>query len=364
MPKSHRILSQYVIREFLRIFSLSLTSLILICILVIFFEKLSLFIRHDANPLVMLEFLLYKIPEAAFQWTLPYAVLMATVLTLGIFSSHSEITAMKASGISLYRITFPLLLFAFLASLCSFMGNEYLVPYANQRTQYLLDVEVRKEEPSSFFKNFKIWYHGDRQIFNIQLLDPQERSLKGVTLYQFDDQFRCIQRIDAKEAKWINGTWRFYGGAVRDFNENGSIRTVPFQEMELPLKETWESFQKVKRDADQLSYSDLATYVEKIRSAGYDSIRYEVSLQAKLSYPFLSFVMVLIGIPFALKTSRSGGIALNIGISVLIAFAYGVTFYVSLSFGKSGLLSPLFAAWTPTLLFSLAGAFTLMSVRQ
>ena len=297
MSKNHRILSRYVIREFLRIFSLSLTSLVLICIIVIFFERMSLFIRHDANPLVMLEFLMDKVPEAAFQWTLPYAVLLATVLTLGIFSSHSEITAMKASGISLYRITFPLLIFAFLASLCAFLGNEYLVPYANQRAQYLLDVEVRKEEPSNFFKNFKIWYHGDRQIFNIQLLDPQEKSLKGVTLYQFNDQFRCIQRIDAKEAKWINGTWRFYGGAVRSFDGSGSIQTKPFQEMELPLKETWDSFQKDKRDADQMSYSDLDAYVEKIRSAGYDSTRYEVALQAKLSYPFLSFVMVLMVFP-------------------------------------------------------------------
>jgi lipopolysaccharide export system permease protein len=74
--------------------------------------------------------------------------------------------------------------------------------------------------------------------------------------------------------------------------------------------------------------------------------------------------MVLIGIPFALKTGRSGGIALSIGISVLIGFAYGVTFSVFLSFGKSGVLSPLLSSWTPTLLFGLAGIFTLMSIRQ
>jgi len=74
--------------------------------------------------------------------------------------------------------------------------------------------------------------------------------------------------------------------------------------------------------------------------------------------------MVLVGIPFALKTGRSGGAALSIGISVLIGFVYGVFYYVFLSIGKAGILSPFFASWTPTLLFGLTGIFTLMSVRQ
>ena len=133
---------------------------------------------------------------------------------------------------------------------------------------------------------------------------------------------------------------------------------------EFSLQENWNSFQKLERRSDELSYSELMIYIEKIRSAGYDATRYVVELHAKLSYPFLSLVMVLIGIPFALKTARSGGVALNIGISILIAFADGVLFYVFLSFGKSGVLPPLVAAWTPTVLFSLAGVFTLMSVRQ
>jgi lipopolysaccharide export system permease protein len=74
--------------------------------------------------------------------------------------------------------------------------------------------------------------------------------------------------------------------------------------------------------------------------------------------------MVLIGIPFALKTGRSGGVAISIGISVVIGFAYAMMYYVFLSFGKSGVLPPLVSSWTPTLLFSLAGIFTLMSIRQ
>ena len=364
MFENYRILQRYVVREYLKTFSLSLSSLILIYVVVLFFQKMSNFIKYQAPSTLIFEYLLFKVPDVTFQWTLPYAVLLATLLTLGMFSRHSEITAMKAGGVSLYRITFPLLLIAFLISLCSFLGNEYLVPYTNQRTQYLLDVKLRKEETSGFFKNYKIWYRSDHRIFNIQLLDPQKKVLKGFTLYQFDNRFRCIQRIDARDAKWIDGKWRFYDGAVRDFDENGSIRMTPFKELDFPLLESWESFQTIERRSKEMSYTELRTYIQKIQYAGYDATRYLVDLYSKLSYPFLNLIMVLIGVPFALKTGRSGGVALNIGVSVMIGFTYGIIFYIFLSFGKSGVLSPFLSSWMPTLLFGLAGIFTLMSVRQ
>jgi lipopolysaccharide export system permease protein len=281
-----------------------------------------------------------------------------------MLSRHSEVTAMKAGGVSLYRITLPLLLLAFLISLFSFLGNEFLVPFSSQKGEYLLSVRVRKEEQSSFFKNQKIWYHSDHRVFNIQLLDPKKKILSGFTLYQFDDHFRCVQRIDAREVRWMDGKWRFYDGAMRQFDEGGGIQVTPFEELEYPINESWESFQTIERKSREMSYSELQAYVEKIQSAGYDATRYLVDLYAKYSYPLLNVIMVLIGIPFALKTGRSGGVAMSIGISVMIGFAYGVTFYIFLSFGKSGVLSPLLSSWTPTLLFGLTGIFTLMSLRQ
>jgi len=364
MFESHQTLQRYVLREYLKIFGLTLSGMILIYIVVLFLQKMDVIINNRAPFYLMFVYLLYKIPEVIFQWTLPYAVLLATLLVLGMLSRHSEITAMKAGGVSLYRITFPLLVLALLISLFSFLGNEYLVPFSNQRAQYLMSVEVRKEPPTSFFKNYKIWFHSGRRIFNIQLLDTEKKMLKGFTLYQFDNHFRCIQRIDAREAQWVNGTWWLYDGAIRDFDESGSIRTTSFEKAEYAIPEDWEAFQTIERQSEEMSYTELRAYIQKIQSAGYDATRYLVDLYAKYSYPLLNLIMVLIGIPFALKTGRSGGAALSIGVSVMIGFAYGVTFYVFLLFGKSGVLPPLVSSWTPTLLFGLAGIFTLMSIRQ
>jgi lipopolysaccharide export system permease protein len=249
-------------------------------------------------------------------------------------------------------------------SLISFLGNEHLVPLTNQKSRYLLDIKVYRESPTSSFKNYKIWYHSGHRVYNIQLLDPEKKILKGFTLYQFDDQFRCVQRVDAREVKLVDGKWWLSNGAVRDFDQSGSIRTTQFVEMEYDLQEHWDAFQTIERRSREMSYTELRNYIQKVQASGYDATRYLVDLYSKYSFPFLNVIMVLIGIPFALKTGRSGGVALSIGISVVIGFAYGVTFYIFLSFGKSGVLSPLLSAWTPTLLFGLAGIFTLMSIRQ
>ncbi len=230
IPESHRTLHRYLVQEFLKIFALSLISLILIYAVVLFFQKMDTFIKNQAPFNLIFEYLLYKIPELTFQWTLPYSILLSTLLTLGTLSRHSEITAMKAGGVSLYRITLPLFFIALITSFFSFLGNEYLVPVTNQRTKYLLDVKVRKEQPSSSFKNYKLWYHSGERIYNVQLLDPKTKVLKGFTLFQFDPGFRCIRRIDAREARWIDGKWRFVDGVERNFGTNGSVQVLPFNE--------------------------------------------------------------------------------------------------------------------------------------
>jgi lipopolysaccharide export system permease protein len=218
--------------------------------------------------------------------------------------------------------------------------------------------------PASYFKNYKIWYRSNNHILNIQFLDPQKKALNGFTLYQFDDNFHCTKRIDAREVKWIEGRWWFYDGTVRDFGESAPTQVIPFKKIELDLGEDWESLRRIGRYSEEMSYGELWTYIQKIQAAGYDATRYLVDLYSKLSTPFLNLIMILIGIPFALKTSRSGGVALSIGMSVMIGFSYGVIFYIFISFGKSGVLSPFISAWIPTLLFGLAGIFTLMSIRQ
>jgi len=167
---------------------------------------------------------------------------------------------------------------------------------------------VRKEPPTGFFKNYKIWYRSDRRILNIQLLDAAKKALRGLTLYEFDDQFRCTQRIDASEARWADGKWRFYDGAIRDFGESGSIRMTAFKEMDFPLKENWESFQKSAGDSAEMSYGELRTYIQKIQAA--DTMQPDIWLTSMLKYPIpFKFDHDPDRCPVRPQTGRSGGVA-------------------------------------------------------
>jgi len=162
--------------EYLKIFGLPWKSDLHLCV-VLFFQKLDTITKHQAPFYLIFEYLLYK-----YRGDLPMDfALWGIALNPSHprnFSRHSEITAMKAGGVSLYRSPCPHLPRPDL-QLLLLSRNEYLVPVTNQRTRHLLSVQVRKEQPSSSFKNYKIWFHADHRIYNIQLSTGNKGS-KGI----------------------------------------------------------------------------------------------------------------------------------------------------------------------------------------
>lgn len=366
MLRPHRwisILSRYIAREFIIMFLLSIAASNVIYLVIDFFESLENFLEHHAPVGLVIQYYLLKVPLITFQ-TLPLAVLLSTLITLGTLSRHMEITAMKANGISLYRITKPILLISFLIAFITFFGNEYLVPYAHQRTEHIMDVEVRKADQKVSFKNLNIWYREGPAIYNFQAFDPDRNTLQGITVYRFDKDFQLIQRVDAHDAVWDRHRWVFNDVTIRKFGGKESMALEHHQRMDFPMDITPENLRKAEKDAEEMGYAELKRYVRRLQKSGYDATRYVVDLQVKLSFPFINLIMVLIGIPFALKTGRTGGFATGIGISLAIGLLYWILISVSRAFGQSGILPPLLSGWSPHLLFGGAGLVTLLSIRQ
>ena len=357
------ILRRYICWEFLKILFLNMSAFILIYLIVDFFARMDTFLEHKAPPILVFLYYLYQIPGIGFQ-IFPLGILMATLLGLGILSRNNEITAMKASGISLYRITFPLLLLGILASALCFIGNEFIVPFSKRQSDSILLTEIRKKPRKTFIRNYKIWYRSRNAIYNFQVFNPQKDLLEGITLFEFDDDFKLRRRIDAKRALWKGGAWHFYDVTIRDFRKRRDIQTTRFEERVIPIPETPDVFKEEQRDTEEMGYYDLQRYIRRIKQGGYDATRYIVDLYAKLSYPFACAIMVFIGIPFSTKTARSGGIALPIVMSIVIGFLYWIILNLSLSLGHSGLLPPQLSAFAPHALFGLAGIYALISIRQ
>jgi lipopolysaccharide export system permease protein len=357
------ILRKYISREALKILLLSMSAFILIYLIVDFFARMGIFIEHNAPPTLVFLYYLYQIPGIGLQ-VFPLGILMATLLGLALLSRNNEITAMKASGISLYRITLPLFILGILASALCFIGNEIIVPFSKRQSDDILLVEILKKPRKTFIRNYKVWFRSQNAVYNFQVFNPQKDLLEGITLFEFDDDFGLTRRVDAKKALWKGGVWHFYDVTIRDFRKRSEIQTARFEEKVIHIPETPDVFKEEQRDTEEMGYYDLRRYIRNIERGGYDATRYIVDLYAKLSFPFACTIMVFIGIPFSTKTGRSGGIALPIVMSIVIGFLYWIILNLSLSLGHSGFLTPHLAAFAPHALFGLAGIYALTSIRQ
>jgi lipopolysaccharide export system permease protein len=354
------ILSRYILREFLKVLALSLAAFTLLFLIVDFFDRLDSFLRHQARPLHVLSYLLLLIPKVLTHIT-PLAVLLSTLLTLGIFSRNQEITAMRAGGLSLLRLAAPLLGVATLGSLLLLAANEFLVPYATQHARYFREVLIEKRAPS-LVRQDKVWMRiSGNALMNVAYISP-EGVLHGIAIYRFDPEFSLREQIEARELRWENTGWRLYHGSRFHYTAGG-VEPSAFETLPLRMEGKPEEIRRVEKKADEMSYRELYHYVAKLRREGYNPARYVVDLHAKFSLAFSTLLMALLGIPYALTHPKTGRLAAGIGLSLAVAFLYWVILSAGISLGRSGTVPPLLAAWFGNLLFGAWGTYLLLGIR-
>jgi lipopolysaccharide export system permease protein len=343
------ILDRYVIKEYIMLFLLILVSFTVLFLIIDLFERMRMFLSNHATANQMVTYLIFMIPMIISQ-TIPVAVLLASLIVFSNLSRYSEILAMKANGISLYRISLPVVIIAFFICILSFLFNEYITPYANEKADYIKRVEIEKQKPLGSFKQNQIWYRGAIGIYNFQMFDPATNSLNGITINYVDKNFSLNMRIDAEIARWENNQWVFHNLMITRFKvgQFPSIEWASTKVIDLPEKPA--DFTSVQKEAIKMGYMELRRYVRKIQAEGYDATRYLVDMHGKVAFTLVSMILVIIGISFSLmKTERSGGIMQCIGVGIVIGFSYWVVHALSMSFGRSGTIPPLLSAWIANL---------------
>lgn len=356
------ILNRYIAKEFCRLFSLVFLSFLSLYLIVDFFEKIRMFLSNNASFDQMLSFFLFSIPMIA-SLIIPAAVLLATLVTYGSLARTHEIVAMKANGISLYRISLITVAISFVICAISFIIGEFVAPYSNQKADHIRYIEIQKRKTLATFKQHQIWYRGGQGIYNFKIFDSTTDTLKGVSINYLDKKMNLSMRIDAEKAQWLKGRWVFYNVMIAKFEGKGSPNLVIIPQKIIDLPETPADFRIAQRDTDQMGYLELRKYVRKIQAEGYDATRYLVDLHGKISFPFVSLLMTLIGISFSLKSERSGSLMQSIGTGIAIGLSYWLVHAFSMSLGRSGTISPLLSAWFANLLFGIASAVLYFRVR-
>lgn len=357
------ILNRYIILAWLRLLGICLGSFLSVYLVLDMMERIPRFLRSGGALLDMLSYFFFKLPEMVGQ-AAPFSILMATLLTLGLLSRNSEIIAMRSCGVSLLRISLPMLWLGLVASILLLINAELVVPMSSERMSKIEQIGIKKKSPHAVFKRNNIWFRSDNTILQAQLFDPQTKVLKGVTIWSLDTSMSPVSRTDADTAEFGDDHWILQKPVIKIFNTGPGLvtRSMPSVAVELNLK--IDDLRILDKNADNMSFGTLKEYSENLQRSGYDAYRYLTMMHAKLSEPFAAFVMVVLGIPFALRNSRSGGVAVGIGSSIAIGFTYFVINAILLSYGRSDVLPPVVAAWGANLIFVMGGVWLALTVKN
>jgi len=364
------ILDRYVSRQFARLFVLTAVSLLGIFYIATFIDLSDKLFKGTATIGMLVEYYWFATPQFAY-YVISLAVLIAGLVTVGALTRNSELVVMKACGISLYRVSAPLLVCAVAASGVLFGLGERVLPNANRRANDI--AQVMRHGPTRALDVFnRRWVVGKAgAIYNYAFFDPRQGILDRLTIYEFRPQPWALSRrtfvaraaaAPQVQAAGPQATWHASQGWAREFAADGATRSWErFDARSLRL-EPPDYFGRERPPAEQMTYGELAHHIGELRTAGFNVVPLSVQLQRKLSFPVVTIVMVLIAVPFAVLTGRRGSLY-GVGVAIVLALIYWVMGNVFGAIGSAGLLAPAMAAWAPNVLFGAAAAYLLFTVR-
>jgi LPS export ABC transporter permease LptG len=356
------IIDRYVLREFLKILAMVLISVVALFVIVDYNEIAKDLRENKIGLSILLTYYRFQIFQV-IDWTLPISVLVATLVTFGMLSKNNEVTAMKANGISLFRVSLPILAVAAIVGVLAYFVRDFILPYSTKRVHEIRRVIEGKEQRSAAAQQ-KLWYLGaGRYVINFLSYDRTQRQLSEVQVFEFHPtEFRMVRRVYARTATWTGQAWRFENGWIRSFQDDGNSTFTPIiRPVTLYYRETPEDFATEVKAPEQMSYTELKRYIETIKSSGYAADELEVELWEKTSWPAISVVMALIALPFAFRMGKRGALY-GIGIALVLGIVYWMVFAVFTKFGEVGNLPPLLSAWSANILFALAAVYMFLHV--
>ena len=354
-----KVIDRYILREFLRNFLFSLLFFTILLLVVRFSEKeMGKFISHDMTVWSSILSLILQIPGFIVQ-VAPPSVLFATFFSLGRMAQNNEVTAMKAAGISLYRVFQPVFISAFLIALFMIFFNDQIVTWANERNT---DIEESYSRRSGIATNVVFLSSGGR-AFYVSLMYLDKRRMQNINIHEFDEDNTVLSEIYASEATWDDQTWYLRRGTMRTFAESG-WEEKRFGLKEVTVLEDPAFMAKSSRDLKEMSFFELRQLIKYKRMSGQTVRRDLVSLYDKISFPFACFIMALLGAPLFIVFGRSG-MAVGFLLTMFISFLYwGIAIAVFEAFGSNGKLPPMLSCWAANFIFAVVGIGFVYKVKK
>jgi LPS export ABC transporter permease LptF/LPS export ABC transporter permease LptG len=359
-----QILDDYILRQFLEYLGLVLCTFVVLTLVFTFFELLADIIRNRVALVTVGEYLLNVIPSMVYLMT-PLSVLIAVLVTFGLLQKSNELTAMKATGISLYRLVVPVLALSAALSFTLFLFDQFYLPHANKRQDALRN-EIKGKPPQTYLNPQHKWMFGaHHEIYYYEFFDGERNQFANLSVFTVDPaKFVLTGRTFSSRVFWNDSLqkWVFEQGWTRfleptQVKDYRSFDVTTFAELDEPPN----YFKKEIKQSSEMSFDELKAYIHELEQGGFEVVRLKVQLYRKLSFPLITFVMSILAVPFALSAGRQGalrGVATAIGIAVV----YWITSGLFEAMGNVNQLPAALAAWSPDVIFGLIGGYYMLKV--
>ena len=358
------LLDEMILRDFAMYLGMILLSFILLTLVFTFFELLSDIVRNRISLIVVGKYLLNVTPSMIYIIA-PLSVLLAVLTTIGLLQKSNEITAMKATGTSIYRVIFPIFVIAAVISTGLFFFDQYYIPEANQRQETLRN-QIKGKPAQTYLRPDRKWIFGEHNnIYYYEFFDPDQNTFANITAFQFDPAtFELTGRVHASRAHWSEELkkWIFEQGWERTFRGSAIQSFHQFEVDTFPtLIEHPNYFKKEVHQSSEMNYLELRTYIADLQQSGFDVVRLRVQLQKKFAYPLITLVMAVLAVPFSLSAGRKGALT-GIAVALGVAITYFVAAGLFEAMGNASQLPAAMAAWAPDLIFGFLGGYLLLKV--
>lgn len=360
-----RIIDKHILTNFLRNLILCIGMFTCIFIIVDIFDRLDDFVSKKIPIMTILTFYWNYVPVIFVTIASP-ASLVSALYVLGAMVKHNEISALKSSGVSAYRIMLPILI----AGLCLwgilFLINEQWVPKANATWQYMTKFEFQSVERKKTKKVTNFGFSDTRgNLFFLEQINPYTKELSNITILSEDPNGEVTQKITAPKGTWEDRIIVLETASIYDYTQEMHPTPYILDHKNILMDQPSRFYIRFGDQSEFMNRKRLRKYIRTLSRIKTHLVPgLMVDYHSKIAYPFSSFLILLIGVFCAFQNrNNKGGALVSVGLSGIMFFSYFILLSLSTASGKGGLIPPLIAAWIPNSVLFVVAIITGLRVK-
>lgn len=358
-----KVLDIFILKEFLKVTLLTVGGALILFTIFTLFEIIDEVFANNVPWIKVVEYFLFVWPMVLVL-VLPLCILVSLLICFGLLEKTNQVMALKACGVSLYRLSAPIVVMVLLMAISVFLLQEFILPFTNQKQDNLYN-EIKGRTDQTYYTPDITWIRGsDGKIYNYSYFDYDRNVFADLSVFRIDlARATLVDRYFAQVAQWDEPQkkWILQNGWKRGFDRDRP-EFVKFDTLAHDFREAPGYFKKELKKSSKMSFLELSRYIDRLKRSGFDTLALEVDLYAKISYPLVSLIMLLIGIPFSFLMGKRGAL-FGMAVSILIGIMFWAIFNLFTAMGGAGIIPPLLSAWAPNLFFGFTGLYLVLNIR-